>query len=161
MTNEGTAALTCVTDVCALLGLSGQATSAALLAFCVRFFECKMRSDTIVTGHLNLNGDVAAVGSVNAKIKGAKAWGYRRMLIPDACLGELSDECRSDPELEIVTASNVVELLNHCLDGFRKYPFRSLSSCLMWMLAWWHCPRSLPSGSSLSGPRPDNRQDSF
>lgn len=103
-----------------VLGLSGQATSAALLALCVRFFDCKMRTDTIVTGHITLDGVVLAVGGVNAKIQGAKACGYRRMVIPHACFEELSEECRSDPELDIVTASDAFELLNHCLDGFRK-----------------------------------------
>jgi predicted ATP-dependent protease len=103
-----------------VLGLSGQATSAALLALCVRFFDCKMRTDTIVTGHLTLNGIVLAVGGVNAKIKGAKACGYYRMVIPHDCLEELSDECRNDPDIEIVTARDAFELLNQCLDGFRK-----------------------------------------
>jgi hypothetical protein len=99
-----------------ILGLSVQATAAAFLAMFAMFFDCSLRMDTVVTGRFTLNGELAAVGGVNEKIRGAKSAGFRRMVIPEVCLADLDEECRKDHDIEVMTARNAFQLLELFLD---------------------------------------------
>jgi ATP-dependent Lon protease len=88
----------------------------AFLALFTRFFDCTMRSDTAVTGLLTLTGDVHGIGGVNSKIRVAKSAGYKRVVIPEDNLIDVSEELKNDTSIEIVPVATAFQLLNACLD---------------------------------------------
>jgi ATP-dependent Lon protease len=85
------------------------------LALFTRFFDRKMRNDTAVTGVLSLSGAVLDVANTNAKIRGAKKAGYRRVVVPRKVYHKVEEALKNDPEVTVLQASDVYELLNHCL----------------------------------------------
>jgi predicted ATP-dependent serine protease len=60
-----------------------QATAVVFLALFTRFFDCRMRPDTVVTGALTLAGTLDRIDSINTKLKGAKLLGIKRMVVPE------------------------------------------------------------------------------
>jgi predicted ATP-dependent protease len=87
----------------------------AFLALFTRFFDRKMRNDTAVTGVLSLGGAVLAVADINAKIRGAKKAGYKRVVVPTSNYRQVKEALKNDPEVTVLQALDVYELLNHCL----------------------------------------------
>jgi ATP-dependent Lon protease len=87
----------------------------AFLALFTRFFDRKMRNDTAVTGVLSLAGAVLAIADPNAKIRGAKKAGYKRVVVPTRNYRQVNEALKNDPEVTVLQALDVYELLNHCL----------------------------------------------
>jgi ATP-dependent Lon protease len=75
-----------------------------------------MRRDTAVTGFLSLTGDVNAIAGVNSKIRVAKSAGYKRVVIPQLNLIDVTEELKNDTSIEIVPVLSAFQLLNACLD---------------------------------------------
>jgi predicted ATP-dependent protease len=75
-----------------------------------------MRRDTAVTGLLTLTGDVNAIAGVNSKIRAAKSAGYKRVVIPQHNLKDVSEELKNDTSIEIVPVLSAFQLLNACLE---------------------------------------------
>jgi predicted ATP-dependent protease len=94
----------------------GQATAAAFLALFARFSTCRFRRACAVTAQLTLNGRLFAVDSVEEKLQTAKEGGIKRVVVAMTNYLELPDKWKDDPDLEVKCASNVYELINHCLE---------------------------------------------
>jgi predicted ATP-dependent protease len=81
-----------------------------------------MRRDTAATGFFSLTGDVHGIGGVNSKIRVAKSAGYKRVVIPEDNLIDVTEELKNDPGIEIVPVASAFQLLNACLeDPYSKY----------------------------------------
>lgn len=64
---------------------------------------------------MSLSGLIHRIADVNSKIRGAQKAGYKRIVIPTDSYNDVLEGLRSDSQLEILQACDVVELLNHCL----------------------------------------------
>ncbi len=78
--------------------------------------DIPMRTDTAMTGAVNLRGEACAVGGLRAKLVGAWRERIARVLIPQVQIRELTEipeDIRA--ELEVIPVRNVEETLRHAL----------------------------------------------
>ncbi|MEA3558513.1 MAG: ATP-dependent protease LonB [Candidatus Thermoplasmatota archaeon] len=68
-----------------------------------------------MTGSLSVRGDVLPVGGVTAKIEAAAKMGMTKVLIPKANGKDVMLEDKFEGKIEVVTVSNIKEVLGHAL----------------------------------------------
>jgi hypothetical protein len=109
-----------------------QATAAAFLALFARFTKCKFRRACAVTGEVTLSGRLFPVDSVEEKLQAAKEGGIKRVVVEITNYSALPESWKADADLEVVCASNVFELINHCLEDGQgeEPPFTMMQSPL-------------------------------
>lgn len=107
-----------------------QATAAAFLALFARFTECRFRRACAVTGELTLTGCIYPVASVEEKLQAAKEGGIKRVVLGLRNYHYLAQSWKEDADLEVKCASNVFELINHCLEDGQGTS-TSFSRCLV------------------------------
>jgi ATP-dependent Lon protease len=96
------------------------AGGATTLAIVSRLLNVPVRSDVGITGEINLEGNITAIGGVHAKMRGAKAAGVKLVLLPEANAEDLDKVRKKDPALfadgfEARTVSNIQELMKLAL----------------------------------------------
>ncbi|ABR54409.1 peptidase S16, Lon-like protease [Methanococcus vannielii SB] len=67
------------------------ATAAACLSIISSLLNIPLKQDFCITGSLDLNGDILAIGGVNEKINAAKEYGFKRVIIPKSNLEDVID----------------------------------------------------------------------
>jgi ATP-dependent Lon protease len=76
-----------------------------------------VRSDTAMTGEATLRGRVLPVGGIKEKVLAAHRLGLKRVVIPEACAGDLREiPQKVRDELEIVLVKRMDEVLDAALD---------------------------------------------
>jgi ATP-dependent Lon protease len=69
-----------------------------------------------VTGELTLSGALLPVASVKEKLEAAKSGGIKRVVLAMEDYDTLADAWKEDPDMEVVSAMNVYQLIRHCLE---------------------------------------------
>uniref|UniRef100_A9AAC7 Archaeal Lon protease n=1 Tax=Methanococcus maripaludis (strain C6 / ATCC BAA-1332) TaxID=444158 RepID=A9AAC7_METM6 len=83
------------------------ATAAACLSIISSLLNIPLKQDFCITGSLDLNGEILAIGGVNEKINAAKEYGFKRVIIPKSNLEDVID-----PEgIEVIAVSGLEELI--------------------------------------------------
>jgi ATP-dependent Lon protease len=76
-----------------------------------------VRADTAMTGEATLRGRVLPVGGIKEKVLAAHRLGLKRVVIPEACAGDLREIPQSvRDELEIVLVKKMDQVLDAALD---------------------------------------------
>ena len=83
------------------------ATAAVCLSILSSLLKIPLKQDFAITGSLDLNGDVLAIGGVNEKIAAAKEYGFKRVIIPMANLIDVIDI----EGIEVIPAKTLEELI--------------------------------------------------
>jgi predicted ATP-dependent protease len=107
-----------------------QATAAAFLSLLARFTKCLFRPDCAVTAELSLSGLLLPVGSVQAKLRGAKENDVKRVVVSRANYACLPDTWKNDRDMEVLKADTAFELIGLCRDqgqGELKTPISAFS----------------------------------
>lgn len=69
-----------------------------------------------MTGELTLSGALLPVASVKEKLEAAKSGGIKRVVLAMEDYDALADAWKEDPDMEVVSAMNVYQLIRHCLE---------------------------------------------
>ncbi|WP_456375370.1 ATP-dependent protease LonB [Methanocaldococcus sp.] len=83
------------------------ATAAVCLAIISALLNIPLKQDFAITGSLDLNGNVLAIGGVNEKIEAAKKYGFKRVIIPEANLIDVIDS----EGIEIIPVKTLDEII--------------------------------------------------
>jgi Lon-like ATP-dependent protease len=67
------------------------ATAAACLSIISSLLDIPLKQDFAITGSLDLNGNILAIGGVNEKINAAKEYGFKRVIIPESNMIDVID----------------------------------------------------------------------
>jgi len=83
------------------------ATAAACLSIISSLLNIPLKQDFCITGSLDLNGEILAIGGVNEKINAAKEYGFKRVIIPQSNLEDVID-----PEgIDVIAVTRLEELI--------------------------------------------------
>lgn len=100
------------------------AGAAITLAILSQLTSIPIRNDVAMTGEIDLNGNVTAIGGLESKIQGALRAGIKKVLIPLDNKQDLDDIIRDDRIIEIkdknvdftvLTVSHIHQMLSHVL----------------------------------------------
>ena len=88
-----------------------------------------VKNTIALTGEIDLNGTIHAIGGLDFKIEGGKLAGVKTILCPKQNQQELDIIRKDKPEIleniEIITVDNIWQILTHCLVdnniNFNKY----------------------------------------
>ncbi|AXI25176.1 ATP-dependent protease LonB [Methanofervidicoccus sp. A16] len=83
------------------------ATAAVCLSIISALLEIPLKQDFAITGSLDLNGNILAVGGINEKINAAREYGFKRVIIPESNLVDVID----DRGIEIIPAKRLDEII--------------------------------------------------
>ncbi|CAF30742.1 ATP-dependent protease LonB [Methanococcus maripaludis] len=83
------------------------ATAAACLSIISSLLNIPLKQDFCITGSLDLNGEILAIGGVNEKINAAKEYGFKRVIIPQSNFEDVID-----PEgIEVIPVTRLEEII--------------------------------------------------
>jgi len=83
------------------------ATAAACLSIISALLNIPLKQDFCITGSLDLNGEILAIGGVNEKINAAKEYGFKRVIIPKSNFDDVID-----PEgIEVIAVTRLEEII--------------------------------------------------
>ena len=92
------------------------------VAFTVAFMSIilnkKIKNNIAITGEIELNGNVTAIGGLTYKLKGAKKAGVTTIFIPkenETDLKNILEKNEDLKDLEIICVEHIAQLLNHIL----------------------------------------------
>ena len=100
------------------------AGAAITLAILSQLTNIPIKNDVAMTGEIDLNGNVTAIGGLVSKIQGALRAGVKKVLIPLENKPDLDDIIRDeriveimDPNIDftVLTVTNIYEMLPHVL----------------------------------------------
>ena len=82
--------------------------------------DIPIKHDLAITGEMNLQGNVTAIGGVYAKLSGAKKAGIKKALIPKENLEDLEilrkeGNSPEDKNFKVYTIETIEDVLKHCL----------------------------------------------
>ncbi|HIQ32348.1 MAG TPA: ATP-dependent protease LonB [Methanothermococcus okinawensis] len=83
------------------------ATVAVCLSIISALLEIPLKQDFAITGSLDLQGNILAVGGINEKINAAREYGFKRVIIPEANMIDVID----DRGIEIIPAKRLDEII--------------------------------------------------
>ncbi|HIP15723.1 MAG TPA: ATP-dependent protease LonB [Methanothermococcus okinawensis] len=83
------------------------ATAAVCLSIISALLEIPLKQDFAITGSLDLNGNILAVGGINEKINAAREYGFKRVIIPESNMIDVID----DKGIEIIPAKRLDEII--------------------------------------------------
>jgi len=106
-------------------GVEGDSASISIATAVLSAYEKIPVNQTIaMTGSLSVRGDVLPVGGVTYKIEAAAQAGIKKVIIPKANEQDVMIEDTYKDVIEIVTVSNITEVVEHALiDGPKKDAF--------------------------------------
>jgi Lon-like ATP-dependent protease len=83
------------------------ATAAVCLSVISALMKIPLKQDFAITGSLDLNGNILAIGGVNEKINAAKEYGFKRVIIPMSNMVDVIE-----PEgIEIIPAKTLDDII--------------------------------------------------
>ena len=100
------------------------AGAAITLAILSQLTSIAIRNDVAMTGEIDLNGNVTAIGGLQSKIQGALRAGIKKVLIPLDNKPDLDDIIRDERILEItdtnvdftvITVEHIFDMIPHVL----------------------------------------------
>ncbi|HIP84121.1 MAG TPA: ATP-dependent protease LonB [Methanothermococcus okinawensis] len=83
------------------------ATAAVCLSIISALLEIPLKQDFAITGSLDLHGNILAVGGINEKIRAAKEYGFKRVIIPESNMIDVIE----DDGIEIIPAKRLDEII--------------------------------------------------
>jgi len=83
------------------------ATAAVCLSIISALLKIPLKQDFAITGSLDLNGNILAIGGVNEKINAAREYGFKRVIIPESNRIDVID----DSGIEIIAAKKLDEII--------------------------------------------------
>jgi len=83
------------------------ATTAACLSIISSLMNIPLKQDFCITGSLDLNGDILAIGGVNEKINAAKEYGFKRVIIPQSNLEDVIDR----ENIEVIAVQKLEDVI--------------------------------------------------
>jgi len=83
------------------------ATAAVCLSVISALMKIPLKQDFAITGSLDLNGNILAIGGVNEKINAAKEYGFKRVIIP---MSNMSDVIESEG-IDIIPVKTLDEII--------------------------------------------------
>ncbi|MBA2861153.1 ATP-dependent protease LonB [Methanococcus maripaludis] len=83
------------------------ATAAACLSIISALLNIPLKQDFCITGSLDLNGEILAIGGVNEKINAAKEYGFKRVIIPKSNFDDVIDPER----IEVIAVTRLEEII--------------------------------------------------
>jgi ATP-dependent Lon protease len=96
------------------------AGGAITLAIISRLCNIPVNNKIALTGEINLNGEIHAIGGLDIKIDGGKNAGVEKILFPHENLQDLELIKRIKPEIldniEVVSIKTIWDILDHCLE---------------------------------------------
>jgi hypothetical protein len=95
------------------------AGGAITLAIISRLCNIPINNKVALTGEINLNGEIHAIGGLDIKIDGGKNAGVEKILFPHENLQDLELIKRTKPavlkDIEVVSIKTIWDILEHCL----------------------------------------------
>lgn len=99
-------------------GVEGDSASVTVATAIVSALKgIPVRQDVAMTGSLSVRGDVLPVGGVTYKIEAAAKEGMNKVIIPKANEDDVLVSDEVEEQLEIVSVSNISEVLEHALEN--------------------------------------------
>jgi Lon-like ATP-dependent protease len=83
------------------------ATAAVCLSILSSLMKIPLKQDFAITGSLDLNGDILAIGGVNEKINAAKEYGFKRVIVPKSNMIDVIDI----EGIEVIPAKTLSEII--------------------------------------------------
>ncbi|UXM84925.1 ATP-dependent protease LonB [Methanococcus aeolicus] len=83
------------------------ATTAVCLCILSSLLKIPLKQDFAITGSLDLNGDILAIGGVNEKINAAKEYGFKRVIVPQSNMIDVIDV----EGIEVIPAKTLGEII--------------------------------------------------
>ncbi|WP_048057921.1 ATP-dependent protease LonB [Methanothermococcus okinawensis] len=83
------------------------ATAAVCLSIISSLLKIPLKQDFAITGSLDLNGNILAIGGVNEKINAAKEYGFKRVIIPESNMIDVIDS----EGITIIPAKTLEEII--------------------------------------------------
>ncbi|WP_292461038.1 ATP-dependent protease LonB [Methanothermococcus sp.] len=83
------------------------ATAAVCLSIISSLLKIPLKQDFAITGSLDLNGNILAIGGVNEKINAAKEYGFKRVIIPKSNMSDVIDT----EGIQIIPANTLEEII--------------------------------------------------
>ena len=101
------------------------AGAAITIAILSRLIDAPIKNDIALTGEIDLNGNVHAIGGLEAKLLGAMRCGVKHALVPEENSHDLHRfQLKYPHHLENITLSiisNISDVIEHCLLGEIKH----------------------------------------
>jgi endopeptidase La len=99
-------------------------------AFISRILGKKIRHDIAMTGEIELNGKITAIGGLQYKLTGAKKAGIKKVFVPQENKEDYDKIVEKDPKLlsddfQVIIVDHISEILNHALLEDDDTPFDS------------------------------------
>jgi endopeptidase La len=95
------------------------AGSAFTIAFISRILGVKIKKDVAITGEIDINGKISAIGGLNYKIKGAQKAGVQLIMVPEENNNDLQEIIKKDPtinnNINIITVKHIKDALKYAL----------------------------------------------
>jgi ATP-dependent Lon protease len=89
---------------------------AITLAIYSRLTNTTINPEVAMTGEINLDGNVHAIGGLEAKLFGAYRAGVKKVLIPEENIDELElFKSKYELNMEVITVTNIKEIMKHAL----------------------------------------------
>jgi Lon-like ATP-dependent protease len=83
------------------------ATAAVCLSIISSLLKIPLKQDFAITGSLDLNGNILAIGGVNEKINAAKEYGFKRVIVPESNMIDVIDT----EGIQIIPAKTLEEII--------------------------------------------------
>jgi Lon-like ATP-dependent protease len=95
-------------------GVEGDSASISVATAVISALESiPINQDVAITGSLSVRGDVLPVGGITAKVEAAIAAGIKKVIVPEANMGDVLLDKKSQSKVEILPVKNLSQALEY------------------------------------------------